>query len=788
MANWISRLLKIEKKHLKRISIDAEMVLTYEEEMNSLTDEELKAKTSYFRNLLKEGKTLNEIRFEAYAVARETAKRVLKEFPFKTQVMGAMVLNEGDVAEMRTGEGKTLTATMAVYLNALDGKGVHIITVNEYLASRDAEWMGLIYKFLGLTVGVNLRELSKEEKQAAYRRDITYSTSSEIGFDYLRDNMATSLEDKVLRDLNFALVDEADSILIDEGRTPLIISGGSKQVHNYYTQADKFTKSLKPNHYNIDLEKQSVVLTEGGVTYAERSFNLENLYILENTSLVHHINQALRANYIMKRDKDYTVQKGEVLIIDQSTGRLMPGRAYSNGLHQAIEAKEGVRIKQETITIATITYQNFFRLYKKLSGMTGTAKTEEEELKTIYNMNVIEIPTNKPMIRIDATDLVYNNLNAKFKALIKEVEERHKIGQPLLIGTSVVETSEVISDMLKKKGIKHEVLNAKNHEREAEIVAKAGLKGSVTVATNMAGRGTDIKLGEGVVELGGLAVLGSERNESRRVDNQLRGRAGRQGDPGYSRFYVSLEDDLMLRFGNLKDNRMFAAMKDQAIESTIISKLISSAQVKVEGASFDSRKDILEYDEVLRQQREVMYKQRDDVLGASDIHGVVTKLYIMVANSLVENSIIYVDREEVLDVSALNEETNKRLRLELILDEEKYKNISIDEAKEELYKLIVEIFESKFKNIPVEQFNDIERKFSIAIIDKYWTQHIDNMDKLRIGVRYMSYAQVNPINKYINDGYSMFQEMMNNIAKDVVMYTLNMKIVVRDQKEETQDE
>ena len=783
MANWISRLFKVEEKRLKRLNNEADKVLEYEEEMKALTDEELKAKTPYFKKLLEEGKTLNDIRHEAYAVAREAARRVLNEFPYRVQVMGAIVLNEGDVAEMKTGEGKTLTATMAVYLNALEGKGVHIITVNEYLAKRDAEWMGQIYRFLGLTVGVNLRELSSAEKRAAYNCDVTYSTSSEVGFDYLRDNMATSLADKTQRELHFALVDEADSILIDEGRTPLIISGGSKQVHNYYTQADKFVKSLKSNHLDVDIEKQTAILTDAGVAYAEKAFNLENLYTLENTALVHHINQALRANYIMKRDKDYTVIKGEVIIIDQSTGRLMQGRAYSNGLHQAIEAKEGVRIKQETMTIATITYQNFFRLYTKLSGMTGTAKTEEEELKTIYNMNVIEIPTNKPMIRIDANDLVYNNLNAKYKALINEVKERHEKGQPILIGTSSVENSEVISELLRKEKIKHEVLNAKNHEREADIIAKAGHKGAVTVATNMAGRGTDIKLAEGVKELGGLAVLGSERNESRRVDNQLRGRAGRQGDPGYSRFYVSLEDDLMLRFGNLKDNRLFASMKDQAIDSKFVTKLISSAQVKVEGAAFDSRKNVLEYDEVLRQQREVMYKQRDEVLGTGDIREVIVRLYEITASNLVDNSSIYIDHEQVVEVPTLQEAINKNLRLELILDEKEYQELPIEEVKEKLKDTLLEMYKAKVKGIPKENIVDIEKKVAIAIIDRYWTQHIDNMEKLKIGVRYMAYAQVNPLNKYVNDGYEMFSQMMSNIAKDVVMYTLGMKIVTEKKED-----
>lgn len=787
MANWFTKLFKLDQRRLKRIEAEAEKVMEYEDEIKALSDDELKAKTGYFKKLLEEGKELEDIKIEAYAVVRETARRVLGEFPYKVQIMGALVLHNGNVAEMKTGEGKTLTETMVVYLNALEGKGVHIITVNEYLAKRDAEWMGQIFEFLGLTVGVNLRALTKEQKQEAYRCDITYSTSSEIGFDYLRDNMVIDLKDKVLRELNFALVDEADSVLIDESRTPLIISGGSKQVHNYYTQADRFVKSLKPNHYNIDLERNSIVLNEAGVAYAERSFNLTNLYTIENTSLVHHINQSLRANYIMKRDKDYTVQKGDVLIIDQSTGRLMPGRQYSNGLHQAIEAKEGVRIKQETITIATITYQNFFRLYKKLSGMTGTAKTEEEELKTIYNMDVIEIPTNKPMIRIDALDLVYNSKAAKHKALIKEVEEKHAKGQPILIGTASVEASEVISELLRKKGLRHDVLNAKNHEREADIVANAGQKGAITVATNMAGRGTDIKLGEGVRELGGLAVLGSERNESRRVDNQLRGRAGRQGDPGYSRFYVSLEDDLMLRFGNLKDNRMFASMKDEAIESSIITKLISSAQVKVEGAAFDSRKSILEYDEVLRQQREVMYKQRDDVLGASDIHLVIKRLYEMVADNLVESSKEYIDKEPVLDLKRLNEELNKRLRIEIILDENKHKDMSFEESKESLFNLLFDMYKSRFSNVPDEQLREVERRVAIAVIDKYWTQHIDNMDKLRVGVRYMAYAQVNPLNKYISTGYEMFNEMMNNIAKDVVMYTLNMKVVIKEETEEKQD-
>ena len=788
MGNWLNKLFRIDKRHLARIEKDSLEVLKYEEEMAKLTDEELQAKTPYFKKILSEGKTLEDIKFEAYAVAREAAKRVIGEFPYKVQIMGALVLNEGDVAEMRTGEGKTLTATMAVYLNALEGKGTHIITVNEYLAKRDAEWMGKIYRFLGLTVGVNARELTPSQKKEAYKCDVTYTTSSEVGFDYLRDNMVLSLNDKVLIELNFALVDECDSILIDEGRTPLIISGGSKDVHNYYVQADKFAKSLKgTGYYTLDEKTKSVVLSDSGVKYAEKCFKLENLYALENTALVHHINQALRANFIMKRDVDYTVVKGEVIIIDQFTGRLMPGRQWSDGLHQAVEAKEGVRIKQETITVATITYQNFFRLYKKLSGMTGTAKTEEEELKEIYNMKVVEIPTNRPVQRIDDTDLVYNSMEAKYKALIAEVVRRHELGQPILVGTSSVEVSEILSERLKRRGIKHEVLNAKNHEREAEIVALAGQKNAVTIATNMAGRGTDIKLGEGVKELGGLAVLGSERNDSRRVDNQLRGRSGRQGDPGYSRFYVSLEDDLMRRFGNLKDNRIFASLGDDAIDSKIVTRLISSAQVRVEGAAFDNRKYVLKYDEVLRQQREIMYKQRDEILGCEHPSKIINNLYKKAAEFLIDNSTFYVDSEPVIDTEKLSELIKQYLRIELVVNKDEYKDKTSEEAKEMLADVFKTICETKHSDIPSDHLEDIERKVAISIVDKYWTQHIDNMYKLRDGVNYLAYAQVDPLNAYVNDGYKMFTTMANNIALEVSMYTLNMKIVKVEEPQKVEE-
>ena len=696
--------------------------------------------------------------------------------------MGALVLHEGDVAEMKTGEGKTLTATMAVYLNALTGAGVHIITVNEYLAQRDAEWMGEIYKFLGLTVGVNTRALTPSEKRAAYQCDVTYTTGSEVGFDYLRDNMVVSMQDKVLRELNFALVDECDSILIDEGKTPLIISGGSKEGLQLYTQTDKFVKSLKRDYYTLEESSKTIYLNDAGVRFAEKTFGIENFNSYENTSLVHHINQALRANYIMKRNVDYTVVKGEVIIIDQFTGRLMPGRQWSDGLHQAVEAKEGVRVKQETITIATITYQNFFRLYTKLSGMTGTAKTEEEELQEIYNMKVLEIPTNKPVARYDDIDLVYNSMEAKFKALIKEIETRHETGQPVLVGTSSVDVSEILSERLHKRGIKHEVLNAKNHEREAEIVAKAGQKGAVTIATNMAGRGTDIKLGEGVRELGGLAVLGSERNDSRRVDNQLRGRSGRQGDPGYSRFYVSLDDDLMRRFEGLSDKkRLFASLGDSAIESGLVTKLISSAQARVEGSAFDNRKYVLKYDEVLKQQREIMYAQRDEILSSADSNEVIRNLYKKTANYLINNSLVYVDGEQVIDFALLNSLIEKHLRINLVIDSNEHKGDSIEQFKDVLVNIFESICKGRCKDVPEDHVKEVKKRIAISIVDKLWTQHIDNMSKLKEGVRYMAYAQQDPLNTFINEGYKMFEEMASRIALDVTMYTLNMNIVRVDE-------
>ena len=600
--------LNNDKKVLKDIEKSIQPVLALESEMAGLSDSELKAKTPYFRERLKNGETLDDIMPEAFAVCREAAKRVIGEFPYPCQLEGALVMHRGDIAEMKTGEGKTLTSVMAVYLNALSGHGVHVITVNEYLAERDAGWMGKIHEFLGLTVGLNKRELTPAQKRKAYECDVTYTTNAEVGFDYLRDNMVTRIEDRVLRELNFALVDEVDSILIDESRTPLIISGGQRKTAAEYLNANKFVRRLVLDEdYVIDVKGRNVQLTEEGVHKGEKFFKVDNLYKLENTALVHYINQALKANYIMKRDVDYVVENNEIVIVDPNTGRKMPGREWSDGLHQAVEAKENVQIKQETTTLATITYQNFFRLYNKLAGMTGTAKTEEEEFLSIYNMRVVEIPTNRPVARVDEEDLIFGTKEAKYKALIEEIKRLHEKGQPVLVGTISVETSELISKRLKAQRIRHEVLNAKNHEREAEIIAKAGLPGQVTIATNMAGRGTDIKLNDESRALGGLCVLGSERHESRRIDNQLRGRSGRQGDPGRSQFYVSLEDDLMIRFGSERIQGLFTQMGDQPIENKTVSKAITSAQKRVEGTNFDIRKNLLDYDDVLRQQRETMY-------------------------------------------------------------------------------------------------------------------------------------------------------------------------------------
>ena len=774
MAGLMDRLFRVDQKVLNKIEAKAKLVDSFKDTMAGLTDQQLKDKTPYFKGLLQQGKTLEEILPEAYAVAREAAKRVLNQFPFFVQIMGAIALNEGDVAEMKTGEGKTLTATMAVYLNALTGKGVHVVTVNEYLAKRDAEWMGAIYKFLGLTVGVNQREMSPEMKIAAFNCDVTYTTNSEIGFDYLRDNMQTNPNLRVLRKLYMSIIDEADSILIDESRTPLIISGGQRQTADLYKQADQFVKSLKKEeHFVIDVESKTVQLTDAGNHFAEKTFNLDNMYRIEYAPLVHHIVQALKANYIFNKDVDYVVQEGQVVIVDQFTGRLLVGRTYSDGLHQAIEAKEGVTIKPETTVLATITYQNFFRLYEKIGGMTGTAKTEEEEFLEVYNMRVVEIPTNKKMVRKDSPDLVYGTKDAKFRALIKEVIERHEKGQPVLVGTIAVETSELISELLHKQNIKHEVLNAKNHAREAEIITKAGQKGSVTIATNMAGRGTDIKLGDGVTELGGLAVIGSERHESRRIDNQLRGRSGRQGDPGYSRFYVSLEDELMLRFGNEGVRNMFKSLGDQAIESKTITNIITSAQTRVEGYNFDVRKSLLGYDDVLRQQREIMYKQRDDVIFKEDIHSIVSDLYQKVADDIVKKSIYYEAKEALIDIEKLQKFLTTNILNASAFDPEEFKGKKPEEATLIVKELMLGYFERNKYLWGEPIFKSIEKQLVIKIIDMNWTQHIDRMAKLREGINLRAYAQTNPLQSYINEGYQMFQDLIIKIAYEVVIYTLH---------------
>lgn len=776
MANFIERLISGEKKALDKLSKTADKVIELAGAMEALSDDELKAKTQQLKDRYQNGETLDDLLVEAFAASREAARRTIGEYPYKVQIMGAIAMHGGDIAEMKTGEGKTLTSTMCVYLNALAGQGVHVITVNDYLASRDAEWMGQIYRFMGLNVGVNSRPLSPAEKREAYHCDITYTTNSELGFDYLRDNMVTDVEDRVLRGLHVAIVDEVDSILIDESRTPLIISGGAKKTANLYLQADAFAKRLDEKEYEIDEKTKQIMLSESGVTNAERYFKIKNLYDVEHTQLVHHITQALKANYIMKNEVEYVVQEDEIVIVDQFTGRTMPGRAYSDGLHQAIEAKEGVSIKEETSTLATITYQNFFRLYDKLAGMTGTAKTEEEEFLDIYNMRVIEIPTNKPVQRIDHSDAIFANPQLKFNALVQEVSELYEKGQPVLVGTISVETSELVHELLNRAKIPHEVLNAKNHAREAEIVAKAGRPKSVTIATNMAGRGTDIKLTEESRNLGGLVVIGSERHESRRIDNQLRGRSGRQGDPGYSRFYVSLKDELMIRFGGDKFEKLFASMGDQQIESKMVTKSISQAQKRVEGYNYDVRKQLLDYDDVLRKQREIMYDQRNFVLENEDVHGIVRDMIDRVIEDVVSANVDMSHRDEKVNYDSVLQ------GLELLgLDEAE--NIKIDEIqgkdKDTTAKYcsdkVFALYDDKIKDIR-DQFNQFEKTIVLRNMDRNWIEHIDMMDKLRNGIHLRSYAQNNPLQAYIQEGYEMFEEMQSRIAREVVFFALKVQV------------
>lgn len=777
MTNFLRNLFSNERKLMKNIEDKAQLVDQLKDQYEALSDEELQNQTNIFRQRLQAGETLDDLLVEAFATAREAAKRVIGEFPYLVQIIGGIVLHQGDIAEMKTGEGKTLTSVLPVYLNALSGKGVHVITVNEYLAQRDAEWMGEIHRFLGLTVGTNLRQLTAAEKREVYHTDIMYTTNSEVGFDYLRDNMVTTVENRVQRPLNFALVDEVDSILVDESRTPLIISGGAKNTANLYMSADKLVKSLVAEEdYEVDVKTRSVQLLEPGVEKAERAFRINNLYDVDNTNLVHHLNQALKANYIFTKDVEYVVKEKAIVIVDTFTGRLMEGREFSDGLHQALEAKEGVKIKEETATMATITYQNFFRLYSKLAGMTGTAKTEEEEFLSIYNMRVFEIPTNRPIQRLDLPDRIFGSKKAKFEAIVQEVIRINETGQPILVGTASVDVSEHISKMLKQRRVKHEVLNAKNHKREASIIKHAGKVGSVTIATNMAGRGTDIKLGPGVRELGGLYVLGTERHEARRIDNQLRGRSGRQGDPGTSQFFVSLKDDLMIRFGSDRYADIFDSFGDEAIENKTVTKAITSAQKRVEGQNFDIRKRLLEYDDVLREQREIMYDQRNEVLENDDVHGMVKDMFSRVLSNLVS---FHRTENGTVDFDGLNETLMKQGFKGKSVDPNQFNGLSVENMTKALVDQFFDEYDQKIDPYK-EQILPIEKRMVLRVVDSAWMEHIDQMDRLRNGIHLRSYAQSDPLKAYVEEGYEMFEDMLQRIARDVVMFCLNVQVQVQE--------
>ncbi|MCQ2742864.1 MAG: preprotein translocase subunit SecA [Bacilli bacterium] len=783
MANFIEKIFHLEARELAKYGREADRVMAYDEEMTKLTDDELRAKTREFQERMKAGAKLEDIKIEAFAVAREGAWRTLKQKPFKVQIIGALVLNDGNVAEMRTGEGKTLTATMTVYLNALTGNGVHVITVNEYLASRDAEWMGQIYRFLGLTVGVNLSSKSASEKREAYLCDITYTTNSELGFDYLRDNMSPRLEGRVLRGLKYAVVDEADSVLIDESRTPLIISGGSKAPASQYLVADRFVKTLrKDRDFTIDVKTKTCNLTDEGNNKAERMFGIRNLYDPENQDLVHRIHQALKANFVMGRDVEYLVDKErQIQLIDQFTGRILKGREYNDGLQQAIQAKEGVEIKQETVVLATITYQNFFRLYKKLSGMTGTAKTEEEEFEKIYNMKVIVIPTNRKIQRIDAVDYIFGTHQAKLKALVAEVKERHEKGQPILIGTVSVESNEEISKLLTEAGLPHEVLNAKNQAREAEIISHAGEKGAITLATNMAGRGTDIKINDEVRALGGLCVFGTERHESRRIDNQLRGRSGRQGDPGFSRFYVSFDDDLMRRFAPENLRNMFVnQLQDDHLENKTLTNAVTNAQVQIEGQNFDIRKNTVDYDDVLAKQRQIIYDHRDAILLQGDITELIHDYFITTGHYFAKKAVTNGRDDGLISGEALKKLIEPAFMPEGTLPIAAYDEAPVEEAGDDLGESLYSLFLKKKKSWPADQADAAERQISLSVIDHNWTKHIDTMSHLRESISLRSYAQTNPIQAYVNEGYDYFREMNEKIAVDTVYNFLNVKIERRE--------
>ena len=793
MANFLKQLVENNKREVRKLEKLADKVISLESKMEALSDADFPVKTEEFKARYASGESLDKLLPEAFALVREGAKRVLGLFPYKVQIMGGITLHNGNIAEMRTGEGKTLTATMPVYLNALSGDGVHVVTVNEYLSTRDAKEMGELYNFLGLSVGVNLTGQSPEEKRAAYYADITYSTNSELGFDYLRDNMVVYKSQMVQRPLNYAVVDETDSILIDEARTPLIISGQAEKSTVLYQRADFFVKALKEDEdYTIDLTSKSISLTDEGINKAEQTFRLPNLYDIDNSALVHHIDQALRANYIMIRDIDYVVDEGQVKIVDGFTGRIMEGRRYSDGLHQAIEAKEGVEVENESKTMATITYQNFFRMYRKLSGMTGTAKTEEEEFREIYNMNVITIPTNRPVQRIDAHDVIYPSLKSKFKAVVRDIKERHEKGQPILVGTVAVETSELISQMLHQEGIPHEVLNAKNHFKEAEIVMMAGQRGAVTIATNMAGRGTDIKLGKGVKELGGLCVIGTERHESRRIDNQLRGRSGRQGDPGATQFYLSLEDDLMKRFGGERMQAIWERLNidengdDNFIQSKMLSRQVESSQKRVEGNNYDTRKNVLQYDEVMREQREIIYSQRLQIINEENSLEKVTKSMIRrTIHRMVENHTL--GEKKTWDLESLVDFAANAICHPDDISLSDLKGKTPSEIEGLLNEKAMEIYKEKQEQLNGDsQMLEFEKVVILRVVDRKWTDHIDDMDQLREGVGLRGYAQIDPLTEYQTEGFNRFQQMIAAIDYDVTRILMKSQIRQNLQREQVQ--
>ena len=774
----LKKLLDSEYKELKRFDKLADEIISLEDSMANLKDEDFKNKTNEFKERLSKGETLDDILVQAFALAREACYRGIGEKPFKVQIIGGLAIHYGNIAEMKTGEGKTLTTVLPAYVNSLTGKGVHVVTTNEYLSDRNANWMKPIYDLLGVSVGVNLRDMTPKEKQDVYNCDITYSTNNEIGFDYLRDNMVVNKEDRVQRPLNYCIIDEVDSILIDEARTPLIISGGKANSNSLYIEANRAVKNLKEDEdYTVDLKTKSVSLTEEGSKKIEKILNIKNLYDIDNAGLVHYLNQALKANYAFAKDVDYVVSDGQVIIVDQFTGRLMQGRQYSDGLHQAIEAKEGVTINVETKTMATITFQNLFRMYNKLSGMTGTAKTEEEEFRNIYNMYVICIPTNKPVIREDLADLVYATEKGKYKAIINTVKEIHSKGQPILIGTISVESNEHLSGLLKKAGLPHEVLNAKNHEREAEIIAKAGEKGAITLATNMAGRGTDIKLGEGVKELGGLCVIGTERHESRRIDNQLRGRAGRQGDPGMSQFFVSFEDDLMRRFGTDRIKMMLQSLgvdDDMAIRSKTLTKSIETAQKRVEGNNYDIRKSLLDYDNVLNEQREIIYNKRNEIIDNESISQTVMDTFKETINVLCENHIAPEghltenDKSEIVEYVNTNFLKKQNLKVEDIID------LKDKDVPEYISSLVIKDYEEKVKGLPVR--NEFERAISLRVIDSNWVEHMNTMEHLKEGIGLRGYSQTNPVQAYTMEGFELFDKLLDKIDNDISVFLLKAEI------------